>query len=600
MKKGTLSLLILPLSLLVGCDKKTLEVADRVIFGNITTMDENNPKAEAVAIKDKKIIAVGNKEEVKKYIGNKTKVDGFSSSYIFPGLIDGHAHPSLMSTVKAASCIIPISSDTHKEGDLVAYAKIMNEFIQQHKDYEVYEGYGFWVTDTNPTASILDQYCVTDKPVVIIDGGGHSAWLNTAAINRFIGDTKAKRDAFIQTFSRNCVIVDIDDNPTGYVIETPRYAITDKIPHSKETIKRGILEFQEVLLKEGYTTILDCSIVENEFSPQVTAFKELEEEGKLKLRYRAYYEVSEYNYNETYKTPKEYREHEIEKAINFNKTLKGDHFQIIGIKAFLDGVPEALTAWTSRAYPASAGKGDSYYGVARWLGKEAELEDTVYAANSNGLSVQLHTFGDAAIHLGAKTFDNVQTKLKAEGKNADCRNGLAHCGLVGGEEDLELIRRSNTSVLVPPQWSSVKESTYGHEKDTFGDRADEAYKVKTYIDKGINTSFHTDGMVRNGAPELFFAATTRLEASNPAESIKVRGENEKVDAMTALKCMTINSSYLAKEENNIGQIKVDMMADFTIYNVDYSKDEICTNWDYFKNVKEVALIIGGEFVYRIY
>ena len=597
-KKINLLFIVGSLFSLTGCGNNA-QAADRVIFSNIITMDENNPNAEAVAIKDGKILALGNKEEIKAYIGSNTKVDGFSSSYLFPGLIDGHAHPSLMSTVKVASCVIPISGP-HKEGDLVAYAKIMNNFIQQHKDYEVYEGYGFWVTDNLPTASILDQYCITDKPVVIIDGGGHSAWLNTAAINKFIGDTKEKRDAFIETFSRNCVIVDINDNPTGYVIETPRYAITDKIGHSVETIKNGILDFQEVLLKEGYTTILDCSIVENDLNKQVTAFKELEAEGKLKLRYYAYYEVSEYNYNETYKTPKEYREHEMQKAIELHNTLKGDHFQIIGIKAFLDGVPEALTAWTSAPYPTSAGKGDNYHGVARWLGKEVELEETVYTANSNGLSVQLHAFGDAAIHLGAETFDKVQTRLKSEGKNTDCRNGLAHCGLVGGEDDLELIRRSNTSVLVPPQWSSVKESTYGHEKDTFGNRADEAYKVKTYIDKGINTSFHTDGMVRNGAPELFFAATTRLEASNPAESIKVRGENEKVDAMTALKCMTINPSYIAKQENNLGKIKVGMTADFTIYNNDYSRTEVCTNWNNFANAKEIALVVGGEFVYSVF
>lgn len=599
MKKLKIISILLPLLVTASCSSGS-EVADRVIFSNIITMDESNPNAEAVAIKNNKIIAVTNKEEIKKYIGQDTKVDGFSSSYMFPGLIDGHAHPALMSPIFSSTCLIPISSDTYKEGDLVAYAKVMNEFIQQHKDYEIYEGYGFWVGNTLPTATILDQYCVTSKPVIIIDGGGHCAWLNTAAINKFIGDTKEKRTTFIEQFGRNCVIVDINDNPTGYVIETPRYAISDKIPHSLESLKQGIIKYQEKLLQLGYTTILDCSIVENDLNKQVTAFKELEEEGKLKLRFRAYYEASEYNYDDTYKTPQEYRAHEVEKAINFHNTLKGEHFQIIGIKAFLDGVPEALTAWTSAPYPTSAGKGDNYHGVARWLGKEQELEDLVYAANSNNLSVQLHSFGDAAIHLGATTFDKVQTKLKSEGKSTDCRNGLAHCGLIGGEEDLELLKKTNTTVLVPPQWSSVKESTYGHEKDTFGSRADEAYKVKTYIDKGINTSFHTDGMSKFGAPELFFASTTRLEASNPSESIKVRGENEKVDAMTALKCMTINPSYLAKEENNLGKIKVGMKADFTIYNMDYSKTEVCKDWESFKNVKEIALVVGGKIVYSVF
>lgn len=130
-KKFSLLLIVGSIFSLAGCSNNA-QAADRVIFSNIITMDENNPNAEAVAIKDGKILAVGNKEEIKNYISSNTKVDGFSSSYLFPGLIDGHAHPSLMSTVKASSCIIPISGPQHKEGDLVAYAKIMNDFIQQH------------------------------------------------------------------------------------------------------------------------------------------------------------------------------------------------------------------------------------------------------------------------------------------------------------------------------------------------------------------------------------------------------------------------------------------------------------------------------------
>ena len=186
--------------------------ADKVIFGNFITMDDNNPKATAVAIKDGKFIKVGNKSDVISLIGKNTNIIIYGDEeFIYPGFIEGHGHVAIFSmAVNENACLMPIECEFYKAGDLKGYASYLNEFIKSRPDLEIYQGYGFWVTDEMPTAKLLDEFCpdAKDKPIFMVDGGGHTGWLNTAGIKRFIGDTPEKIKHFIDLFGEDCVILD--------------------------------------------------------------------------------------------------------------------------------------------------------------------------------------------------------------------------------------------------------------------------------------------------------------------------------------------------------------------------------------------------------
>lgn len=575
-----------------------MEYADKVIYGNFITMDESNPNANAVAIKGKVFIKVGSKEDVKPFINENTEIiDYGEENFIYPGFIEGHGHVAIFSMgINENCCLMPIECELYKAGDLKGYASFMNEFIKSHPDFEIYQGYGFWVTDTQPTAKLLDDLCpdAKDKPIFLIDGGGHTGWLNTAAIKKFIGDTPEKVAHFIDSFGEDCVILDENGYPTGYLVETPRCYVLDQIPHSVELIKNAILFLQDRYMKYGYTCVGDCSIVENDLNKQVTAFRELYNEGKLKIKFRAYYEITEYSDRKT-------RDEELEKAIKFHEEFKdNDYFQIIGTKSFLDGVPEALTAYTLKEYPENSGKRKGYHGVARWEKYDDELKRVVTFANAHDLSVQLHTMGDAAVKQGLDAYEFAAKTLLKPNQKPDFRNGLAHCALADVDEskginDIKRFADLGVTAIVPPAWAGIHESAYVNEIKTFRkNEVDELYKVNSYIKAGANVAFHTDGMSFGGVPQLMFDALTRMDDTDPEHTKYIRGKEECIDAMTALKCLTVNDAYLLRSEKHLGMIKQGMDADMVIYNNDYSKDEVAKDYNAFVNAKLVAVFTNGD------
>ena len=349
-------------------------------------------------------------------------------------------------------------------------------------------------------------------------------------------------------------------------------------------------------MKFGYTCVGDCSIVENDLNKQVTAFRELYNEGKLKIKFRAYYEITEY-------CDQKIRNEELQKAIKFHEEFKdNDYFQIIGTKSFLDGVPEALTAYTLKEYPENSGKRKGYHGVARWEKYDDELKRIVTFANAHNLSVQLHAMGDAAIKQGLNAYEFAAKTLLKPGQKPDFRNGLAHCALADvnetkGVNDINRFASLGVTAIVPPAWAGIKDSAYVNEIKTFRkNEVDELYKVNSYIKAGANVAFHTDGMSFGGVPQIIFDALTRKDDMDPENIDHIRDKKECVDAMTALKCLTVNDAYLLRSEKNIGMIKEGMNADMVIYNNDYSKDEVASSYEAFTKSKLVDMYTNGKSV----
>ncbi len=96
MKRTSIFSLLVAMIMLVGCNTKK-EPVDLVLKnGNIYTENEKNPKAEAVAVKDGKIVFVGTNKEIENYIGEKTKVNDLQGKTVLPSFIDSHTHPGLV------------------------------------------------------------------------------------------------------------------------------------------------------------------------------------------------------------------------------------------------------------------------------------------------------------------------------------------------------------------------------------------------------------------------------------------------------------------------------------------------------------------------
>lgn len=564
--------------------------ADDVFVGKVVTMDAEGTVAEAVAVKDGKIVFVGTVDDSKEYMGMDTNIHDYGNKVIYPGFIDGHSHMGLVATMLIDGGILS-ANDTLRQD-----AEVMKKYIEEHPGKEVYKGLGFWIHDDDedkPTHEVLDKYASDQVPIIIAGGGGHAALMNQKAIEHF------KLKELIDVYGTDGIKVDENGEPTGYVVETPRFDLFQQIPISKDELKEFFVARQDECLKQGFSCICDAGIVETEKLPMVTAYKELAEEGRLKVKVRALCEIAEIS-----KDPLK----EVDKIAELAAGCDNDYFKITGVKIFLDGVVEALTTWTLNPYTKEAGKGDNYYGYIRWNDdRKEELTEIIKHANEKGLQVHMHSIGEGAANYGLDCYEAAHKALP----DVDARNALAHLTYV--TEDMPKRFADNKVIaVVNPTWSTWKCGTKEDEIRVYGEtEAKNMYKIKSFIDAGAVTSFHTDSS-GTAAEQIFCAATRRemmaaklvSDANYFSEELakvlpdETRGLEESIDGLTCLKCLTVNPAYLLKEENNLGSIEVGKSADFVVYEKDFTDDNVVKDVSCADAVL-ISVISNGGMVYPV-
>jgi hypothetical protein len=149
--------------------------ADLLVLGNVITMDEHKPHAEAVAVKGDKILYVGAAEVAKKLCDDRTKVFDYGSSSVYPGFLEAHCHPG------GAGWKMSLIANLDPDASLDECVQVMKDYMEAHPEKPNYQGMGFEEHDEAPHHSMLDAIC-PDKVMMCTDSGGHSMWLNTKAM----------------------------------------------------------------------------------------------------------------------------------------------------------------------------------------------------------------------------------------------------------------------------------------------------------------------------------------------------------------------------------------------------------------------------------
>ncbi|MDO4467910.1 MAG: amidohydrolase family protein, partial [Bacillota bacterium] len=311
--------------------------ADKLILGNIYSMDGCIEPLRAMTIKDGLIQYVGNEKIARKLCDENTEVLDFGDNYIYPGFIDSHLHG-----LTAASRITYFADLTSGEY-MTDYVKIMKDFMEKNLENHFFYGAGWREIDCKPTAAMLDAIC-PDKVMVLNSVDGHSVWLNSKAMEKFGVDTN-----MAEKWGPNIVRVNEDGTPTGYITEGPVNDITAKITlMDKEESKYALLKWQEFALSLGITAYYEAGAIE--YTLQL--YSELIQEGKWKIRVYCGYYIDE---NEPDYVAK------VREAKEMADKYNCEYLQIIGVKIFMDGVVEGHTAWTIEEYDDMPG----YTGVKR-------------------------------------------------------------------------------------------------------------------------------------------------------------------------------------------------------------------------------------------
>lgn len=558
MKIFALILLIAALSLFSISSKP--ETAD-VVFtnGNIYTVNERQPHAEALAVKDGRILFVGSNEDVKKYEGKGTRVVDLKGHTVVPGMTDAHYH---LMGVGLREMTLNLEGTTSLE-DFLAKVKAR---VDKAKPGEWVTGRGwietFWKPPVFPTRQELDRIA-PNNPVLLRRADGHAAVVNSAAL-KSAGITRNTPNPFGGEISK-----DKAGEPNGMLLDNAQALVSKNIPQmTAADYEQALLLGVERSIRLGWCEIQDPG---GDYS-EVDLYKRMYEQGKIKLRiYKAVY-------GPTADSARLLREGATIGAYDHRFTLRT-------IKVVFDGALGSRGAALLEPY---SDKPDTS-GFLRE--KPEELLPMFKDALKQGIQVQTHAIGDRTnrtiLDLYEQAFNAVPQNQR---KIQNPRWRVEHAQIVN---PVDIPRFARLGVIPSMQPSHAIGDLHFAPARLGIKRLAGAYAWQSFIKSGVVVPSGSDAPVERGEPMIeFYAAVARKDMKG------FSGEGwhpeEAVTREQALKMFTIWAAYAAFEENLKGTIEPGKLADLTVLSADIMKipePEIL-------KTECLMTVIGGEVVYE--
>jgi predicted amidohydrolase YtcJ len=550
-------------ALAAACQGKPAGQAADMIFhgGQVLTVDPKFTKANAIAVKDGRIVAVGGSELLQAWSSPNT-VD-LAGRTLMPGFNDAHVHIYSLS---------PRAIEPDKVKSIAELQEVLRAKAAQLGKGEWITGYGWdealLSEKRNPTRADLDA-ATPDNPVVLTRAGAHSAVGNSRALE-LAKITKATPDP-----EAGLIEKDASGNPNGIIRE--RFdLLTRLVPDdSYETLRPSFIQALKNLLPFGITSFQSASTGIGDEPVEGQPMR-----GGSGLTYRRmrgiYDELGADLPRATLyiSFPGEARM----KAFG-KKSGDGDNQVRLGPigENLVDGGFTGPTAWLLADYKGQP----SFRGKGRF--SDQELQDMVDKANEYGWQMGLHAIGDAAI---VQTVNAYVASLK-KNPRSDHRWFLDHFTIMPPDDTMKAMAENGIMIAQQPNFLYNLEGRYQSTLDDF--RLAHNNSVATPIKKhGIFMAFSSDNLPIDPRVGLY-AATTRKGPSGT-----VHGAEEAISREEAIRAYTANGAHLSWEEKEKGTLEAGKLADMCVIEQDPLKvadSELLT-----MNVD--MTVVGGKVVYQ--
>lgn len=540
------------------------ESADLIfINGNIYTLSEISPVAEAVAVKEGKIMAVGSEKAINQMRGDETTFIDLEGATMTPGLIEGHAHFMGIGFSKLDLDLMEISSYEEliqRVKEKAALAEPGEWILGRGWHQDKWDSISSPVVEGFPTHEALSAV-TPENPVFLKHASGHAALANALAM-QIAGVTNATR------FDEGGEIIkDSQGNPTGVFNETAQGLIGRHIPENDANRQQKAFELAvEECARNGITGFHDAGI-----GPEVIdLYKRNLENGQLTVRIYAMLDGSNEELLESYY------------AKGPEIGLGNDMLTIRSIKLYSDGALGSRGAWLLEAYSDMPGEfGHSTTPI-------EEIGEVCVDALNNGFQVCTHAIGDRANQEVLDVYE--KTFAEADFSPSIYRFRIEHAQHLHPDD----IPRFGELGVIPAMQAIHMSSDRPWAIDRLGDKRirEGAYVWQSLMKSGARIVNGTDAPVEPLNPlACIYASVTRKTLKGVPPGGYEPGQ--KMSREEALRSYTINPAYGAFEEEIKGSIEVGKHADFTILDKDIMKvpeEEILET-----NV--LMTVVGGEIVY---
>jgi predicted amidohydrolase YtcJ len=562
MKTSALALILSGVALaLAACHSDPPHpVADLVVTnGKLRTMDPATPTASALAVTGDRIVFVGSDADAAQWTGPSTRTLDAGGNTVLPGLIDSHIHAA-EGALSLGGCTLNDDLLTIDEAAPRIRACFANDKESTWLVVNAVNPAGF-----KATRQQLDAI-IADRPLFLWGSDGHTAWVNTIALER----AKITRKTPDPADGR--VDRDKAGNATGFLVDGATGLALDAM--DKPTPEKR-LDALRTVLPQLHATGITSYLEANTDAETVAAYAALAKAQQLTARVTIALETSAED------TPAEFDRLEKLRASLANEPLIRADF----IKLFADGVLEYPTQTGALLAPYNKADGTPGTSKGKLYIEPATMNAFVRDADARGFNVHVHAIGDAAVR---ETLDAFAAARKGGSKRL---YSIAHLQLI---DPADLPRFAENDVLASFQLQWAQPDNYSIDALTpwlGAERMGREYPARSLAKAGGVIAGGSDWDVSTFNPfEAMGTGMSRMHPEHPERGPLVAAEALTLDEMLA--AYTVNAARLIGREGDIGQLAPGKLADFVI--LDRVLDAKTSAADVRKTVPTRTIFAGRE------
>ena len=530
--------------------------------GRIYTVNEAQPWAESVAIKDGKFLVVGSNADVQAVTSGTTKVIDLEGKLVIPGLIDPHTHA--FEDYRNRHFTFGVKDNSSPES-ILAEVKV---YAAANPDKEWIMGGPFpsaMFENDNPGREMLDEY-VPDRPACIVDQNGHTWWCNSMALELtgiLDGSADLPDGAIVERDEAGVASGTVREHTIGFMRR-----FIPAVPQDEWlAVGRGFMQWFSSL---GLTSTRLAAGNE----AHLKAARSLEDDGELSVRLSI---AMNYGYFDSPETIEQ--EYELLQRVN---DYRSEFVRPTHVKIFLDGVPTTHTGWMVEPYTdAIDNYGYGYY--------DAEALEHLFSDLGNlGLGVMTHATGSRSVREILNAIEAHQTASPDFGtRHHVTHNGVIHPDDIDRYAMLDIAADLSPTMPIPPALANMGRAVLGD------DRVKNYSNPRAALDAGAIIAIGSDFMVSFLDPWRRIAFhVSRIDPENQQWGV-LDAENA-LTLAEAIMAYTLGAAYAIDLDTETGSIETGKYADMIVLDRDVFEIEPVEIAD----TKVLTTVFAGKMVYE--
>lgn len=544
---------------------------DEVWFnGQVMTMDPARPAATAFAVRDGRLVAVGEDADVLALAGAGTRRHDLHGRFAMPGIIDAHAHGTmgalrdtlevytgLGSPLSALLDAVRARTQTVPAGDWIVGGPWHMRQLEE--------------AGGSPRA-MLDAVA-PHHPVLLRDATYHATWTNSLGL-ALIGITRDTPDPDGGRYVRGA-----DGECTGLLLETAQAGARALTEPGPAQFRRAVEHLRVYLHRYGITAFKEAMAAEE----VVRAYHEADVAGTLELHVAAHLVRRPLTGGDW--VP-------FDTLSAWRARYRSDHVHPDFIKLFLDGVaPSRTAAFLDPYLPACGGTPATKWNPdALLLIPPDELADEVAALDRRGFTVKMHAVGDRAARAG---LDAIEATRRANGASG-LRHEIGHCAFIDAADHPRFAALGAVAEMSPRLWFP-NPITPGQVAVLGPARTQRCHAIRSLLDAGAELTYGSDWPAAASDANPWVGLAGMLTRRNPFGLFEgAVGEGEAIPLAKALPLFTVNAARSMRLEHRIGALAPGRSADVVVLDKPLSA---CTPRE-IAETEVRATIFEGEIVHE--